>query len=234
MVRLPLINLNPFFSFLFFSFLFFPLLNSAGIFRVQALHLGHVAKSFGLRESPTNLRNNEDVIGKIFNGVFANLQAVEAFDPNPDKTKKGKEEKQKALNFGSSDMESFIASFDDYNGGLAPGEKKVTVKEKKRIRDEKWAVSKRAKLSQTGKRSDNGAASADEPIKNMRNLSMKKGKDRQKLRKMGTAGSGSGSSSSSGGAQTESAPTASGRFRKTQGYFRKKLRAQSSSEFSAS
>ncbi|KAJ1440154.1 P-loop containing nucleoside triphosphate hydrolase protein [Ochromonadaceae sp. CCMP2298] len=47
--------------------------DTRGIFSVQLLHLGHVAKSFGLRESPKNLRSSEDVIGKIFNGAYSSL-----------------------------------------------------------------------------------------------------------------------------------------------------------------
>lgn len=43
----------------------------SGIFSVQSLHLGHVAKSFGLRESPKALRSSEDVIAKIFNGAYS-------------------------------------------------------------------------------------------------------------------------------------------------------------------
>ena len=39
--------------------------DSKGVFRVQLLHLGHVAKSFALRESPSGLRNEEDIIAKI-------------------------------------------------------------------------------------------------------------------------------------------------------------------------
>ena len=45
--------------------------DTKGIFSVQALHLGHVAKSFGLKESPQALRNHDDVIGRIFNGAFS-------------------------------------------------------------------------------------------------------------------------------------------------------------------
>jgi len=45
--------------------------DTKGIFRVQSLHLGHVTKSFGLRESPKALRNHDDIIGKIFNGNFS-------------------------------------------------------------------------------------------------------------------------------------------------------------------
>lgn len=39
------------------------------IIKVQSLHLGHVAKSFGLKESPKTIRVNDDTIGKIFNGT---------------------------------------------------------------------------------------------------------------------------------------------------------------------
>ena len=45
--------------------------DTKGIFKVQSLHLGHVAKSFGLKESPKNIRVNDDTIGKIFNGHFS-------------------------------------------------------------------------------------------------------------------------------------------------------------------
>lgn len=37
---------------------------------MQTLHLGHTAKSFAMRESPSALRNYENVIQKIFNGEF--------------------------------------------------------------------------------------------------------------------------------------------------------------------
>ena len=55
-------------------------------------------------------------------------------------------------------------------------------------------------------------------------------KDIQKLRKVGhRVQTSHGSSTNSNG----NAPTVSGRFRKTEGYFRKKLRNQSTSEFSS-
>jgi hypothetical protein len=37
---------------------------------VQSLHLGHTAKSFALKESPSALRDHEDVLSKIFNGEY--------------------------------------------------------------------------------------------------------------------------------------------------------------------
>lgn len=71
-------------------------------------------------------------------------------------------------------------------------------------------------------------------------VAVKSGRDKQKVRKMSSGGSGGGSkggkadgkrSSSSGkGSQL----TASGVFRKTSGYFKKKLRSQMTSEFSSS
>jgi len=45
------------------------------IFNVQSLHLGHVAKSFGLQDNPKNLRNCDDVLGRIFNGEYSAFNA---------------------------------------------------------------------------------------------------------------------------------------------------------------
>jgi len=44
---------------------------SKRIFKVAALHLGHVARSFGLRESPKMLKTTEDVLGRIANSYYA-------------------------------------------------------------------------------------------------------------------------------------------------------------------
>jgi len=44
---------------------------SKAIFKVAALHLGHVARSFGLRESPKMLKTTEDVLGRIANSHYA-------------------------------------------------------------------------------------------------------------------------------------------------------------------
>ena len=37
----------------------------------QSLHLGHVAKCFGLRDSPKTIRVHDDTISKIFNGLYS-------------------------------------------------------------------------------------------------------------------------------------------------------------------
>lgn len=44
--------------------------DTKGIFSVQSLHLGHVAKTLGLVEHPKALRNRDDIMAKIFNGSF--------------------------------------------------------------------------------------------------------------------------------------------------------------------
>jgi ATP-dependent RNA helicase DDX31/DBP7 len=51
--------------------------DSKGIFKVQLLHLGHLAKSFGLLDHINTPTGKEDTIGKIMNGAYslANLQA---------------------------------------------------------------------------------------------------------------------------------------------------------------
>jgi superfamily II DNA/RNA helicase len=52
--------------------------DTKGIFRLQLLHLGHLAKAFGLKETPKEFKsshkgivNSNDIIGKIFNGEFS-------------------------------------------------------------------------------------------------------------------------------------------------------------------
>jgi ATP-dependent RNA helicase DDX31/DBP7 len=63
--------------------------DTKGIFRVQSLHLGHVAKSFGLRESPSNLRNHDDVISKICSGAFSKETVENDTGKKRDESKKG-------------------------------------------------------------------------------------------------------------------------------------------------
>ena len=46
-------------------------LDTKGIFKIQFLHLGHVAKSFALRENPSNLRDKDDILTKILMGEYS-------------------------------------------------------------------------------------------------------------------------------------------------------------------
>ena len=54
--------------------------DTKSIFRVQLLHLGHVAKSFALRENPAALRNQEDIIAKISNGEYSQEKMTMVLD----------------------------------------------------------------------------------------------------------------------------------------------------------
>lgn len=177
-------------------------MDTKGIFAVQSLHLGHVAKSFGLRESPKALRSSEDVIAKIFNGAYSVLNTrAERNNNNRDRFKAGA---------GTNNSSS--------KGGKAASGKRsrgtTVVRE-----DSDGGDRKKRKLT--------APASTQNP-----GLAVKSGRDRQKVRKMGSSSAGSGSKSASKGKGDRL--TASGVFRKTTGYFKKKLRSQMSSEFSSS
>lgn len=129
--------------------------DTKGIFKVQLLHLGHVAKSFGLRDNPKSVRSDDDIMGKIFNGEFAEALLND---------KKYRQEK----------------------------------------RDEKYSLSKK------GKTNDNDSS---KPCSKPTAIRLDKN-ERTKTRKFGKA------------------LTQSGNFRKSDGYFKKKAKKQSASEFS--
>lgn len=153
--------------------------DTKGIFKVQSLHLGHVAKCFGLRESPSALRNHDDVIGKVFNGMFTK----EYLSENK-LTRKGRDEKYalSKTSGGNSNNKSKKRNNESDTSGNASNKKQ---------------------------RSEDNSSSSSKP-----RVSADKN-SRQKLRKVGP-------------------PSASGSFRKAGGgYFNKKLRVTSSSEFAA-
>lgn len=158
--------------------------DTKGIFKVQSLHLGHVAKCFGLRESPSALRNHDDVIGKVFNGMYTK----EYLSENK-LTRKGRDEKyalSKTSGGNSNNKNKKRHQDSDNNGGTS---------NKKHRSDQDNSNS-------SGDSSSKPRVSADKH-------------NRQKLRKVGP-------------------PSASGSFRKSSGgYFNKKLRVTSSSEFAA-
>lgn len=171
--------------------------DTKGIFAVQQLHLGHVAKSFGLRESPKALRSSEDVIGRIFNGAYSALNSSSA-------------RREERYGHGGAGK----------GGGGDP---------KKRKRSEDSAGS-------SGKRSKREKGASTSTSTQNPGVAVKSGKDRQKLKKMGKSAGGAASAGkrgSSGGRSKGDKLTASGVFRKTTGYFKKKLRSQMTSEFSS-
>lgn len=206
-------------------------IDTKGIFKVQSLHLGHVAKTFGLRESPKALRNNDDVIGK---GVSCCICCNHSYTYAPT---------GKIFN-GVFSVKSAAA--------MAA----LTSKEKAAVRDSKYGLGNKAKLgggsggkknhgergtinnSSSSSSSSSGTSTRLVPTPGFMTAHLKKGNDRQKLRKMGSTGSSSGGNSSVGvktnvSRRSDSAEMKpSGKFRKTTGYFRKKLRAQLTSEFS--
>jgi hypothetical protein len=157
---------------------------------VEALHLGHAAKSFALRDKPTALRGGQDIIGQIFNGVFA----------------------------GSNSASTSATAVDKES--------------KKRSRDEKFSLSSNKNTGNgNNKKLKTGEPSNLSPGRAISvSSALKKGKDRQKLRKMGQGDREPGEKKTAGG---QKAPLLVGKnFRKTNGYFRKKLRAQANAEFS--
>lgn len=172
--------------------------DTKGIFQVQQLHLGHVAKSFALRDKPTALKCHEDFIGKIFNGQYAQPRNGGQTSPLDSGSGKGNSDKL----------------------------------EKRKIRDEKFSASaslKRQKLTASdgnGIVRGTGGTGGTVPPRTV----LKKGKDRQQLRKM-SRGAGVGV----GVAAVRSRDKTS-RLRPLQrsssGSVRKKIRAQSNAEFS--
>jgi hypothetical protein len=154
--------------------------DTKGIFKVQSLHLGHVAKCFGLRESPSALRNHDDVIGKVFNGMF-----TKEYLSDNKLTRKGRDEKYAlSKTSGGNSKNKKRTNESDTNGG---------------------ASNKKHRSDQDN--SNSSSSSSSKP-----RISADKN-SKQKLRKVG--------------------PSASGSFRKTSGYFNKKLRVTSSSEFAS-
>jgi hypothetical protein len=237
--------------------------DSKGIFAVQSLHLGHVAKSFGLRDSPKALRGGEDVIGQIFNGIYSEkvhlqkLQRQKEFDETNAERMKGKSAKQQKkmerdkkysisgrsklerLAAGSStkgapsnnggriggtgDLRSRRPSSGDSIGGNSDGRYQSEMQEKKQTTA---AIESAQEPSTT----------TDKPyVYSPGNSVLKFGRDKQKLRIVGSKKDKSAAQADSGRLLSNSRLKLrpSGSFRKGGSYFRKKLRVQSATEFSS-
>jgi ATP-dependent RNA helicase DDX31/DBP7 len=197
--------------------------DAKGIFKVQSLHLGHVAKSFGLRESPSELRCKDDTIGKVFNGMFrAELVESEKKKRRDEKyslsgaagKKRGGGESSSGYRDRDKDRKGNKDSNSNGNGtkkrgregfssagsggGSGEGEREDGDDRRKRSREETKPVAMAGTAS--------GAVRGPPAAAKSKN-------EKQKLRKIG------------------SGPSPSGTFRKSNGYFRKKLRSESRSEF---
>jgi hypothetical protein len=210
---------------------------SKGIFQVQLLHLGHVAKSFGLIEHITVLRNHEDYISKIMNGM--NSAAV-LQELNSKENKKLARDKKYSLSGQRNNSDSKNGSHrggvdhkkDDYRS------KNSTSSGLKRSRESGVPLNgidsenNNASSNKKQKSDTDGAANviisgerdAGTSKHSIKNRLAQQKASVQKLRMKPSSASGGGSSSG---------PAPSGRFRKTTGYFRKQLRSQASFEFTA-
>jgi hypothetical protein len=83
--------------------------DAKGIFQLPLLHLGHVAKSFGLRENPKSIRAEEDVIGKIFNGEYSAANV----DNSKDSEKKRRDDKYALARLAKKDPNKRNTSKED-------------------------------------------------------------------------------------------------------------------------
>lgn len=191
--------------------------DSKGIFQVQLLHLGHLAKSFALAENITTLRNHEDTISKIMNGMFTFL-AISSTATLTAAQKKEVRNQKYSLSGGKKSLP------DGRSGNKNHDASKFSNKRQREYDDDDDA-SKRSK-SENMLPSDRGEGVGKHSIKNR--LAKAKNSS-QKVRKMGSKGATGGEGKISGGS---SALAPSGRFRKTTGYFKKQLRSQSTFEFS--
>ena len=175
--------------------------------RLCSLGPGHVSKSFALKECPKAMRNYDDVIGKIFNGEFSAAALAAKEGQSHDRNRK-----RNGLGSGSS-------------AGKRGGSE--------------GAAARQGKGSPYG-HSGNGSVSREGTLKrkfqDVSGTSSDKGGGGKNSKVQLSSGSPSRviAPPSSSMRQKNKALTASGSFRKTNGYFRKKLRAQTTSEFSSS
>ena len=180
--------------------------DSKGIFQVQLLHLGHLAKSFALAENITTLRNHDDVISKIMNGTFT-ADSIKTAEMTPAQKKAARDQKY-SLSGGKRSLR------DSQSGNASHTDKR-------RKTQGSGADTASGPSNEGGNRNDGGGKHS------VKNKLAKMKAATQRVRKMGKqSSSGEGSVNNSG-----STVAPSGRFRKTSGYFKKQLRSQSTFEF---
>lgn len=225
--------------------------DTKGIFSVQSLHLGHVAKSFGLRDSPKTLRGGEDVIGKIFNGAFSEklyLQKMQQHSEHLERaaSTSGKSAKQlKKMERDKKYSLSANANIKRTKGDKAGSSGGGGLNSSMSMEAAALALAAAGttQSSFSGSRSSNVAK---DYVYSPGTSVVKSGRERQKLRKVGSkrdrassidsnGGAGGKGGGGGGGGSSSSSIKPSGNFRKAggTGYFRKKLRTQASSEFAA-
>ena len=186
------------------------------------MHLGHVAKCFGLRDSPKTIRVHDDTISKIFNGQYS-----AALFNDKEAKKKARDEKfslSKSVKKDKISTKPVQSGGNKWRGGASdtniPKEKDFNQKTEN-TKNLSTPVARAEEYStydsKKSKNDDFIITNTSKPIPIIIPS------DKRKLR--------IGTKSNINGTKVL-AP--SGKFRKsTDGYFRKKLRDQSSSEFSA-
>ena len=211
----------------------------------QSLHLGHVAKCFGLRDSPKTIRVHDDTISKIFNGLYSAAlfndkeakkrardekfslsrgvkkaaQAAKPAQSGGNKWRGGSTDSNISKTSSSSSAAAAADSADGNGQSVSKGGKGDG-----KGKDSVTSSSSSSSSMTTVRRSNTSATLPEERMTNTsKPIPIIIPSDKRKLR-MGTKASTMGS--------RVLAP--SGKFRKSaDGYFKKKLRNQSSSEFSA-
>jgi hypothetical protein len=184
------------------------------------LHLGHVAKCFGLRDSPKTIRVHDDTISKIFNGLYS-----AALFNDKEAKKKARDEKF-SLSKGVKKVSDkpVQAGGNKWRGGASDNNQPKAVRTTARPDTDAPSSSSAVDSS---KMEDYSVSYNDPVVTNTsKPIPIIIPSDKRKMR----IGTKSSSNSSLGGRVL--AP--SGKFRKsTDGYFKKKLRTQANSEFSA-
>lgn len=169
--------------------------------RIVGLHLGHVAKSFGLKDNPPTHGKYEDILARIMNGEIS-----------PDDERPG------LVRASASSKGSEVSKTLEVDS-----EKVLSRKEKKFLRDQKYALSKRNKTNQdnssnytlgsSSRMTTTSSGSSGRKRLQQKNINLSSDSQKRRLKAAAVA-------------------SPSGRFRQGGSYFRKKLRSQTTSEFS--
>lgn len=213
--------------------------DSKSIFRLNVLHLGHVAKSFGLKETPKEFKQQHqssiihDVIGKIFNGEFASKQFKQSLLPAKKKESTTSDKTVTKTN-DKEEEESEEERGDDEDND---SEENDDIKEEMEVDDDQEEEGEHASNNAFSDEEDDDEEDEDEELQ-----AVKTKKDKNKkstatsnddvVYALGKRKLSFGSNQSAAN-KKKRLMVASGKFRSAGSYFRKKLRKQSITEFSA-
>jgi hypothetical protein len=217
--------------------------DTKGIFRVQTLHLGHMARSFALRESPKTLRVRDDVISRIFNGAFSRSVVVDkeakqrARDEKYSLSKGGGNSRgnDRDRDRGTGTGTGNGRDRDRGNKGASNG----TRRDSKGTGAGAGSESRPARPAASKPTSENdgeGESAATDPSPSTASEARAgpaAGPSRGNNKQPYSSLTGKTVPLRMTSTSSSSSVAASGKFRKSGGYFKKKLRAQATSEFSS-